>query len=737
MTTSAPAVRSAPAPPAVRVRLRPVRAFPPAIPDEPVSVAPPPHALEPESGRWATTVLPALSSLGIVGFALVSGSVLYIALGIGLAVLSVAAAVGMRVASTRSRRRRQEASRRRYEQHLDDRHLLLTGLAERLRSGWLRVHPDPAWWTSVVDSDRLWERRPDDPDFLVVRLGLGRAPLGVPLRLDEPSPSVDEETDLRADAEALIATHAHLDDVPLTLDLAAARSVVLSGPLAGTRPLARAILVSLALAHAPGEFEIVLVGDPDHLGMRALPHLRALPPTPTALEAFLDAPPPDGSGASVLVMVDVDALQSAEGRTRAPWSAWAEPVGRLVSAAGPRLSVLLLSASGAEPPSTVRVLAELRSGCLHVRWATGEPRLLVPRPDALSSSSAASAARALSAWRVDDAADGGARAGPVTLRPLLDEAAAGGRGLAVPIGRDQRGRPLALDLAEAALGGSGPHGLIVGATGSGKSEVLRALLAGLVTRRSPAEIAIVCWDFKGGAAIEPFRAVPHVRGVVTNLEADPRAVQRAETLLRAEIRRRQELLRSAGVDGIADFRRLPDPPEALPNLLLVVDEFTELLTTSPDLLDLFLTVGRLGRSLGVHLVLASQRLDEGRLRGLESHLRFRVCLRTFSAADSHAVLGTSAAYRLPSTPGCGLLAVDGAVTRFDGALVDDLDDLLAEAAAKWAEAPVPHAGMWPPPLPEAIALGPLLPASRRPRWSRRWASSIDPSGRPPSPCSPI
>src|SRR3954452_23601396 len=174
MRTSAPADSPATTPTVARVRARPVRAFPPGVPDEPISIAPPPHALEPESGRWATTVLPALSSLGIVGFALVSGSVLYVVLGIGLAVLSVGAAVGMRIASTRSRRRRQESSRRRYEQHLDERHLLLTALVERRRIGWERVHPDPARWSAMVESDALWERRPDDPDFLVVRLGRGR-----------------------------------------------------------------------------------------------------------------------------------------------------------------------------------------------------------------------------------------------------------------------------------------------------------------------------------------------------------------------------------------------------------------------------------------------------------------------------------------------------------------------------------------------------------------------------------
>ncbi len=444
------------------------------------------------------------------------------------------------------------------------------------------------------------------------------------------------------------------------------------------------------------------------LGVEALPHVRVLRATPDALEAFLDGSPGEEAGADVVVVLDLDTS------AKTPSGAWTEPLERLVAAAGAHLTALLLDPSGSSVPSSVRAMAELLDGCLHVRWATGEPSLLVARPDALTAEFATRAARAIGAWRVDDDDGGGGPGpGPVRLRALLDETPAARQGLTVPIGRDRRGRPVPLDLAEAALGGSGPHGLIVGATGSGKSEVLRALLAGLVTRRSPAEIAIVCWDFKGGAAIEPFRAVPHVRGVVTNLEAEPRAVQRAEILLRAEIRRRQQLLRLAGVDGIADYRRLAEPPEALPDLLLVVDEFTELLTASPDLLDLFLSVGRLGRSLGVHLVLASQRLDEGRLRGLESHLRFRICLRTFSPADSHAVLGTSEAYRLPAAPGSGLLAVDGATLRFDGALVDDLDELLAESAEKWASVPVPHPGMWSPPLPEAVALAPLLRGGRR------------------------
>ena len=110
------------------------------------------------------------------------------------------------------------------------------------------------------------------------------------------------------------------------------------------------------------------------------------------------------------------------------------------------------------------------------------------------------------------------------------------------------------------------------------------------------------------------------------------------------------------------------PP--LPALFIVVDEFSELLSQHPDFAELFVAIGRLGRSLGMHLLLASQRLDEGRLRGLETHLSYRICLKTFSASESRAVLGVPDAYHLPSAPGAAYLkTASGELVRFQTAFV--------------------------------------------------------------------
>ena len=248
------------------------------------------------------------------------------------------------------------------------------------------------------------------------------------------------------------------------------------------------------------------------------------------------------------------------------------------------------------------------------------------------------------------------------------------------------GEPIALDLKEAAQGGQGPHGLIVGATGSGKSELLRTLVAGLAVDQPPEDLSFVLIDYKGGSAFAELARLPHAAGLITNLQRDRGLVDRMRDALLGEQERRQGMLRDAGdLDDIRAYRteRENDPSlEPMPHLLVVVDEFGELLTARPEFIDLFLGIGRVGRSLGMHLLFSSQRLEEGRLRGLESNLRYRICLRTYSAAESKIVLGTPDAYLLPPFPGAAYLKVDtGFYERFKVALV----------SGTRAEVPVPTA----------------------------------------------
>ncbi|NUU21905.1 MAG: type VII secretion protein EccCb, partial [Streptomycetaceae bacterium] len=246
--------------------------------------------------------------------------------------------------------------------------------------------------------------------------------------------------------------------------------------------------------------------------------------------------------------------------------------------------------------------------------------------------------------------------------------------LRVPIGVGEGGEPVLLDLKEAALEGMGPHGLCVGATGSGKSELLRTLVLGLAMTHSSEILNFVLADFKGGATFSGMSDMPHVAAVITNLADDLTLVDRMRDSITGELTRRQELLRAAGnYANIHDYERARTagaPLEPLPSLVIIIDEFSELLTAKPDFIDMFIQIGRIGRSLGVHLLLASQRLEEGRLRGLDTYLSYRIGLRTFSGAESRAVLGVPDAYQLPPVPGSGLLKFDTeSMSRFKAAYV--------------------------------------------------------------------
>ncbi|WP_433125324.1 type VII secretion protein EccCb [Micromonospora sp. CA-240977] len=230
--------------------------------------------------------------------------------------------------------------------------------------------------------------------------------------------------------------------------------------------------------------------------------------------------------------------------------------------------------------------------------------------------------------------------------------------LRVPIGVGPDGQPVELDLKQSALDGMGPHGLIVGATGAGKSELLRTIVLGLAATHPSELINFLLVDFQGGATFAPFAGLPHTSAIVTDLGDEPDLLDRLAAAILGELARRQELLRQAGnLASVHDYEMARERGRQLaplPSLLIVCDEFSELLTARPDFVDVFVQVGRVGRSLGVHLLLASQRLEEGRLRGVDTHLSYRIGLRTFSRHESQVVLGVPEAFDL-RRPGEGYL----------------------------------------------------------------------------------
>ena len=689
-------------------------------------LVPAPPAL-PEQEPVSTTLvsaLPMLAGMGsMVMMAGMSGagqSRTLVAAGFFL--LSTSAFIGAQVSrQLRQRRRRTTSLRSGYLRQVADARETLRSEASLHRAQLLSSFPppDPGQPPALAPVPMP---RPGEVTFGSVRIGTSDQPL--PARVTSLPPEDPDRADaacMQAAAD-LVAVHRHVRGLPHVVVLDEWDRIEVTGPAEQQRSWARALLCGAATRHAPQDLRIALRCGPDELAhwdwLKWLPHHRSARESDAAAGARLvsvDAAAAPASPASALTLVLCVGVQPS-----------------LLPPPTPGTTFILLGPLERTRPSAQRHLL-VRLGTHDderendVVATTGSAFPFVA--DACSEVFAEATARGL-----DGIAAGGE--GPARAqRPVVDndlpsllgvdlsqwqagrtwEARSPADTLAAPLGLDEHGRPLLLDLKESAHGGDGPHGLVVGATGSGKSELLRTLVLALAMRHSPDELGMVLVDFKGGATFAGLAGLPHVSALVTNLGDDHALVNRMQDALTGELVRRQELLRASGHASLHDYRSACEagadlPP--VPSLFVCIDEFSELLTARPEFIEVFVAIGRLGRSLGIHLLLASQRIEEGRLRGLESHLSYRIGLRTFSAAESRAAIGVPDAHTLPRTPGVGLVVTGSAAPRrFTAAYVSGPPRQPARIAATPA---TPRRGLLPftllplphrPPAREASPLG--------------------------------
>ncbi|WP_371173911.1 FtsK/SpoIIIE domain-containing protein [Buchananella felis] len=262
--------------------------------------------------------------------------------------------------------------------------------------------------------------------------------------------------------------------------------------------------------------------------------------------------------------------------------------------------------------------------------------------------------------------------------------------LRAPIGVGQGG-PVYLDLER-----DGPHALVAGRTGSGKSELLTFFLTGLALRNSPADLNLLLFDYKGGATFNPLRVLPHTVAVLTDL--DGAAGERALQALQVELARRERLLTEFGRREVGQL-----PPGQRPAALVVaVDEFRVLRDSHPHLLATLLRLAAQGRSLGMHLVLATQRPAGAISPEIAANTSVRICLRVSTEVDSRDVLGHAGACLLPS-PGGALVQTDAEVEIRTPALGTGRQSWREQSARACAElGGSPARPLWAPPLPAAI-----------------------------------
>ncbi|MDO9454779.1 FtsK/SpoIIIE domain-containing protein [Nocardioides sp.] len=531
-----------------------------------------------------------------------------------------------------------------------------------------QIHPDPAevLLQVVGPGQGLWCRRRSDDDYLALRLGVADRPSRISVRergrkeTDEPRPP-DE-----------------LGDVPVALSLRDLAVVGAWGDQHVVDATARWMVGQAAALHTPRDLQVVVLTRPDREDqwswLRWLPHCRR-----------------DGETVGALVGTDQETSARRVGELVHLIAGRAENAapamgGKVLSPApdilvvldgarrlralpgivtllreGPAVGVYTLCLDddqNALPEECRAVLdvgeslvelrrtgseavARIRPDLVEWAWAERVARSLAPVRDTtpdVESSSLPSSARLLECIALEDPTGAlvAARWGPAARTDVVIGAGFDG--------------PFRLDIRK-----DGPHALIAGTTGSGKSEFLQTIVASLAVSNSPDQLTFVLVDYKGGSAFKDCALLPHTVGMVTDL--DTHLVGRALTSLGAELRRREHLLAVPGAKDLEDYwalqRRDPDLP-TIPRLAIVIDEFASLKAELPDFVTGLVTIAQRGRSLGIHLILATQRPSGVISNDIRANTNLRIALRVTDEAESRDVIDASDSATIgPDQPGRG------------------------------------------------------------------------------------
>ncbi|CAM5275752.1 S-DNA-T family DNA segregation ATPase FtsK/SpoIIIE OS=Streptomyces albaduncus OX=68172 GN=FHS32_000247 PE=4 SV=1 [Streptomyces griseoloalbus] len=657
---------------------RPARSTRPAEPVEPRQVEAPPNLPDGKIGNAATALLPMAGVMGSVIMMTVIRNSRFAVVGAVVLVFALIGAVALFLSQRGKAQRTRRTQRERYLEYLEEMREELGTAEQRLRDAERELNPSPdALYDVVRDPARLWERRRQDSDFLRVRVGLGDVPVQGPVIQQSGSGGVLTPPDpfMLNEARALQRRFSTVTDMPVTVPLDRAADVSVIGSREDVLKVARALLVQTAVTHAPDDVALALAvpgeRQADWEWAKWLPHVldpgahdgpvpaRRIAPDPRQLAGGLRHELGRRAVYAAEVrrgLADRNALRLAS-RMLVIVDGHGEPAVELPrpdSAVGPAdmgVTVVHLLEEQVHEPDEVSVritvhgdrvtVENLRATVATEPSADGLGSAVAEGTvDPVAPSFAEGVARMLAPLRLspESVAEGSPVTGPVDFPLLLGITDPSDLDLSVlwkprterdflrvPIGLTDRHEPVLLDLKESSQLGMGPHGLCVGATGSGKSELLRTLVLALAATHPPEDLALVLVDYKGGATFAPFAGLPHTAGMITNLENQAGLVERIHASLAGEVKRRQQVLKDAGdvpdIGHYAELRATTRPDlEPLPHLFVVIDEFGELLTAKPDFIDLFLSVGRIGRSIGVHLLLSSQRIESGKLKGLDALL---------------------------------------------------------------------------------------------------------------------
>ncbi len=579
---------------------------------------------------------------------------------------------------------------------------------------WSYHAPNPADLSGLVNGPRQWSRQTKHDLFGAARIGTGTVPAddkilqagsmdstpltpnatpqGPPLVGPDAAPQPYLEPVAHMWLVKFIRTHSLIHDCPKVVNLRAHPTVSIGGDPTRATALLRAMICHLALFHDPETLQFRVLtddpADPDWEWLKWLPHTHHPTEASPAGKRRLIYPNDDVHLSDLMSRAPHDNSSAPTG----PYVMVINLTGRTSYPTDGRAGVTYITLGQTRATYQVRVNADGTVDDRETHARTAKSWQLLGTADTLDPSDATRIARRLAGWTTSTTTVSTAAPTPVKRSTAwheligaqsIEEVTAhrwrifpdnSPDRLKFRFGHDYgTGEVLSLDIKEGAEGGAGPHGLLIGMTGSGKSEAIRSILLAAVSTHHPNQLNLLLCDFKGGSTFQGMEELAHTAGIITNLEGNVDQVTRFDDAVRGEIVRREELLdlisRRLGrsIPGVREYERLreegvtldgaPLPP--MPSLFIVVDEFAELLQQHPAFESLFDVVARKGRSLRIHMLLATQSLLNVKLDKIEPNVGYRIALRTAKKAESQVVIGTPEANYIKSDePGVGYLRVD-------------------------------------------------------------------------------
>ena len=658
------------------------------LPEGVIEISSPPSAMGKPEINWLSTFLPIVITIGIaVIMATVMGNPMMMLYTLPMTFGGVVVSITNYRKQTKKYYDQIDLRKEKYEQHLKEITSRIEEKRQEQMEAMLLSDPSTEDCVAIVEKRqaRLWERRPTDEDFLHVRVGSGKTDFSVKITIPKESLSLEDD-ELKAKPKEIYEGYRSIDSAPIICNIFDEQVCGIVGRPQDNRAVIKNIIVQLTTHHCYSELKAVCIYDPSDENemkwIKDLPHF-----CDNSKTSFLTAC--SKSEATELLKKLSDILKQRKLTADAEDSYGKAPVylpyflfivlqPAFLEKSHPINEFLFRNRNlGAGVIMAVEDLAQLPKECNELMLMKGTVGELFNKNsasakrrftiDPVNRSSYETFGRSMKPIYCEEGVLRDTLPKSYTFYELLGisdvtEYDIGEHwrtsnitaSLAAPLGITESGEVLSLDLHENA---HGPHGLVAGTTGSGKSELLQSYVLSMALNYHPYEVGFVIIDFKGGGMANQLAKLPHLIGAITNIEGGE--ISRSLASIKAELIKRQKYFAEISVNSIDKYiekykRHEVDTP--LPHLIIIVDEFAQLKAEQPEFMSELISTARIGRSLGVHLILATQKPAGQVNEQIWSNVSFEICLKVASETDSKEVIKSGLAARIVE-PGRAYLRV--------------------------------------------------------------------------------